>query len=200
MQAMAKKHKKRLKRQSRVALARRKPRAATVAPCPWDLGPTTAAQQAGKITEEATYTDPETGEKLNPNGVKRARRIDVAEFYFNKGYISESGWKAARAIREAWEATMQSQPAIKKVQVDSSPKPDAAVVIQVDRLSKLASVSKHIPPGYRGMIEHVVMSNQSAWSYHRITKRKHLSVIERRELAKKALRIMLDEVAKRMGV
>jgi len=127
----------------------------------WDLGATGPANRAGLMIEDATWTDPETGEKKNPNGVKRARRIDMVESYFCRGVLDYRQYTAATALRNTFEATQRSAPAIKKVQVDSSPKPDANVAIMVDRISKYSAIGKHITPRSKRVIELVVIDNQS---------------------------------------
>ena len=115
--------------------------------------------------EDAAYTDPETGKKENPNGVKRARRIDLVESYHKRGKITERQLKAAQALRLAYEGTMRTAPAIKKVQVDSSPKPDQHISIQVDRMSELHNVSRHIPVASKHVVDVVVYQNNSVgWS------------------------------------
>lgn len=143
---------------------KRKPKPVTLAECPWDTGPNTAAQRAGKVLEDATYTNEDTGEKVNPNNVRRARRIDVAESLRNRGKISDGGFKAASKLREVWEGTMRRPPAIKAVQVDSSPKPDQAIAMQIDRQSRFHAVARLVPQDDWPLIEHVVLANRSLTS------------------------------------
>lgn len=193
-------HSKKLSRRAAGGLGGRKPRPITLASCPWDIGPDTPSQRAGKRIEDATYTDPETGEKRNPNGVKRARRVDVAESLHRQGYVSRRGLAAALRIREAFERTMQTPPAIKKVQVDNSPKPDHAVAIIVDRISKFHAAARHIPRGYWNLVVWVVIDNRHPGSYPNVKKLKHLSPGKRHRVGCAAAARALDAVADSMGM
>lgn len=112
----------------------------TVAPAPWDLGATGIANRAGLVVEDV---EPQS----NPNRVKRARRVDMLETYFRRGWIDHRQFTAGEALRNAWEHTERS-PGIDLAQerVDSSPKPDHAITIQIDRLAKYLKVSGKVDP------------------------------------------------------
>lgn len=129
-------------------------------PSSWDMGPDTAAQRAGKVIEPATMTD-ERGREVNPNNVKRARRVDLVEVYYRRGWISKRGFAAADALRKAWEATQRSPPAINPIQVDSSPKPDANVAIQIDRVSKYVGVMGLVQGEHRNLVAAVVLMDRT---------------------------------------
>lgn len=133
----------------------------------WDMGPDTAAQKAGRIIEPADYVDEETGEKVNPNGVRRARRIDLVESYHKRDrnpILDKRQFMAATSLREAYLQTQRTAPAIKKVQVDSSPKPDAHVEIMIDRLSKFSGLMKCVPTEAKSVVDIVVLENQAVGS------------------------------------
>lgn len=132
----------------------------TVPKMPWDTGPNTLAQNYMRVIEDANYTDPETGKKVNPNGVRRARRIDWAELYHSKGVMTKRQLRAADALVMAWERTFRTPPAIKKVQVDVSPRPDAAISMQIDRVSKYHRLAKEIPKRSWPYVRHVVVDNR----------------------------------------
>ena len=127
----------------------------------WDTGPNTAAQRAGKVIEAATWRDPETGKEVNPNGVKRSRRIDVVEMYARKGILDRRQLAAALALRCAYEGTYKSPPAIKKLQVDVSPKPDHFVAILMDRIGRFSDVMVLVPKRHREIIDCVVLENRT---------------------------------------
>lgn len=130
----------------------------------WDRGPNTQAQRAGKVVEDAEYFDEETGEKVNPNGVKRLRKIDLVEHYARKGVIDRRQMLAGITLRSAFEGTQRTAPAIKKVQVDSTPKPDQHVEIMIDRLSRFADVFNGLNGKYREILDCVVLNNcHPAW-------------------------------------
>lgn len=144
----------------------------------WDMGTGTRAQRLGLVTEDADWVDPETGEKVNPNGVKRARRIDVAESYHKRGRLDDRQLKAAMALRGAYEATMKSPPAIKKVQVDVTPKPDQHIDIIVDRISKFSEIMRHVPLASKPVVDAVVLENNSVGWLPQYRGRKHSRGVE----------------------
>ncbi|APX88657.1 hypothetical protein BV394_02020 [Brevirhabdus pacifica] len=138
-----------------------KKRAPYTPPTTWDAGPDTAAQRAGRIIEDVTETDPETGKRVNPNGIKRARRIDLIEHYRIIGVITQAEFTALMALRMAYEKTQRGPPAIQELQVDTSSKPDHAVAILMDRLSRYSQMMAHVRPEHRRVITCVVLDNQT---------------------------------------
>lgn len=152
---------------------KRKEKRVSLAPMPaaiantegrWDRGPNTKAQRAGKVVEDAEYFDEMTGEKVNPNGVKRLRKIDLVEHYARKGIIDRRQMLAGIHLRNAFEGTQRTAPAIKKVQVDSTPKPDQHVEIMIDRLSRFADVFNGLCTDHREILDCVVLNNcHPAW-------------------------------------
>lgn len=126
------------------ALARnRKP--VTMQTASWDHGATGVANRAGLVIEQRGEPDPETGEMINPNGITGARRVDLLEFWHKRGNISTNGFNAAVKLRDAFEATQRGKPALPdNDRVSSSPKPDHAVAIMVDRISALSAITRHI--------------------------------------------------------
>lgn len=129
-------------------------------PTSWDQGPDTAAQRANKVIEPAVTYD-ESGKAINPNGVKRARRVDLVEVYYRRGIISKRAFLAAQALRMAYEGTMRSPPAINPIQVDSSPKPDANVAIQIDRTSCYVAVMGMVDKDHRKLVSAVVLEDRT---------------------------------------
>lgn len=151
------KAKRRAKLKSGTRASRVPPAAVTLYQPSWDVGPNTPAQRAGKIIEDAKIWDAEKEQWVNPNGVRRARRIDLIEAWANQGTVTPRQLKAAMAIRFAWERTMKSPPAIQKVLVDTCPKPDAHIAIIVDRISAYVDLMAMIPPASRGVVTCVVL-------------------------------------------
>lgn len=139
------------------ALARsRKP--VTMQSASWDHGATGVANRAGLVIEQRGEPDPETGEMINPNGITGARRVDLLEFWHKRGNISTNGFNAAVKLRDAFEATQRGKPALPdNDRVQSSPKPDHAVTIQIDRLSKYEKLSRHVQLGDRQIITACVL-------------------------------------------
>ena len=130
------------------------------APTQWDMGTGTRAATHLTVIEEAAEINPKTGKKHNPNGVKRRRRISWVEHYGRKGHLTREQVNAGLRLQEAFERTQRRPPALKKVQVDSSPKPDANIAIQCDRMDKYHRIARHIPTRYRPFIDHVVIHNR----------------------------------------
>ena len=118
----------------------------------WDHGATGPANRHGLITEPAIDADPGTGQISNPNGIKRARRVDMLEVWHKQGTITTAGFNAAEKLRDAFEATQRAPGWPDNDRVQSSPKPDHAVTIQIDRLSAFNAIHKHVTPGDHGII------------------------------------------------
>lgn len=135
---------------------RRKKKGVTLAAMPtsWDKGASGPANRHGLIEEPATEFDPVTGKpQPNPNNVKRMRRVDMLELYFRRGIITARMWNAADKLRQTFEATMKAPGWPDNDRVQSSPKPDQAVTIQIDRLSRFHSIYRLVPLTDRPIID-----------------------------------------------
>ena len=142
---------------------RKAQKAVTIAqPTSWDMGATGQANRIGLLQEPATELDPTTGRAMpNPNGVKRMRRVDMLEIWHKKGVISTAGYNAAEKLRDAFEATQRAPGWPDNDRVQSSPKPDHAVTIQIDRLSRYHQISKHIHSEDQPIISACVLDRAS---------------------------------------
>jgi hypothetical protein len=124
----------------------KKPVTVSAMPTEWDTGATGPANRIGLVQEPATEFDPVTGKpQPNPNNVKRMRRVDMLERYYRLGLISARAWNAAERLRDAFEATMRSPGWPDNDRVQSSPKPDHAVAIMVDRISRFHAINRLVP-------------------------------------------------------
>lgn len=121
---------------------------------PWDHGSSGQANQRDLINEKRGDIDPETGKVINPNGVSGSRRRDMLEIYHKRGWISTRGYNAGELLRVAWLRTEigTCAPWLRE-RVDSSPKPDAAINIQIDRMSALIRISKMVEPDDENIID-----------------------------------------------
>lgn len=128
----------------------------TVPAAPWDFGAKGQANQRDLVIEDAAEMTPE-GRSANPNGVKRARRVDMLERWHRLGKISTAGYNAAEKLRNAFEQTERAPGWPDNDRVQSSPKPDHAVTIQIDRLGKYHQHAKHVSPEDRDIIWHCVL-------------------------------------------
>lgn len=122
----------------------------------WDFGAKGQANQIGLVVEDAAEMTPE-GKAANPNGVKRARRVDMLELWYRRGDITAAGFNAAEKLRDAFEATERAPGWPDNDRVQSSPKPDHAVTIQIDRLSAYHAVARHVRDEDRDIIGHCVL-------------------------------------------
>ncbi|VDS07567.1 hypothetical protein PARHAE_00744 [Paracoccus haematequi] len=115
----------------------------------------------GLIIEQRGDIDPDTGETINPNGITGARRIDLLQYWHKRGSISTGGYNAAVMLRDAFEATMRSKPCLPdNDRVQSSPKPDHAVTIQIDRISRYEKLARHVHPQDKTLISACVLDGQ----------------------------------------
>lgn len=124
----------------------------------WDMGATGPANRVGLVVEDAADLDRETGKVINPNGVKRARRVDMLEVWHKRGVISTAGFNAAEKLRDAFEATERAPGWPDNDRVQSSPKPDHAVAIQIDRLSRYHDIARHVGQADRAIMDACVLS------------------------------------------
>jgi hypothetical protein len=129
----------------------------SLAPSQWDHGATGPANRKGLIFEERGHIDPETGEMVNPNGITGVRRVDMLEIYAGRGWISLSGFNAGCRLRDAWDRIHQGPGWPDNDRVQSSPKPDHAVEIQIGRMSAFIWISQRVPKEHAGIIEHVAI-------------------------------------------
>ncbi len=125
-----------------------------------DLGLATPMAQHLARIENATWFDPDQGKPVNPNSVKRARRISWVEHYYSKALLSPAQFKAAEKLQLAFEQTQKTPPAIKEINVDASPKPDQNITMMINRQSKYHNIARHIPQNARTYIDHVVIQNR----------------------------------------
>ena len=153
------------------------------------MGTRPAAREDFAVIEQVGDVDPATGKIVNPNGVKRLRYADMLDVYHRKGTISDRGHLAATYLRDAWDRTQRSAPAIQEIKVDHSPKPDANIAIMVDRVSALVAVTMLIPRADAQLLHAVVCcGNPPGWPYRG---RRYAEGLER-------LRAALDRLADRL--
>lgn len=159
----------------------------------WDRGASGPANRIGLVEEPVTWTNDE-GEVVNPNGVKRMRRVDMLEVYHSRGWISDRGYTAGEALRDAWCNTQRGKGVDWSAErVDSSPKPDAAIDIQIDRFSRLVSVSNCIAAEDHAILWVVVGKGRSFAHLREYRALRH-------DRGREHLRAALDRLADRLGM
>lgn len=159
----------------------------------WDQGATGQANRVGLVTEERGDRDAKTGKIINPNSVKGVRRVDMLEVYHKRGWISDRGYTAGEALRDAWSATQCGKGVdLSQDRVDATAKPDAAIAMQIDRVSRLLSISRRIPADDEAIL-HAVACEGRAISHLRQYRGMY------HEKGKTHLREALDRLAKAMG-
>jgi len=169
----------------------------TIVPCPWDMGATGPANRIGLVVEDRGETGPD-GKTHNPNQVKGARRVDMLEHWHRHGTISTAGYNAAITVRAAFENTQRSPgTSFEQDRVDSSPKPDHAVTIQIDRISGYHKVNRFVLAADAPLVHHCVLGGGTPGSFRVKGARPYLGPnypAGLRELA-----AALDRLAKAMG-
>jgi hypothetical protein len=149
------------------------------------------ANRHGLVVEERGDLDPATGKTVNPNGVTGARRVDLLEYWHKRGTISTEGYNAAEALRNAFEATMRGPAALPdNDRVQSSPKPDHAIDIHIDRISRFQGIMRHVSRDDRAIVSACVLEGKHP-------SRVYGSTRVRQGLAH--LREALDRMAQSMG-
>ena len=94
------------------------------------------------------------------NGMKRRQRIGALELVYRRGGMTMRQFQAGKEIRDAFEATQKSPPAIKEIHVDSSPKPDATIDVQCDAQSRYAFAMSAVDSRFKHIVEHVCCENR----------------------------------------
>jgi len=127
----------------------------------WDMGAMGPANRHGLTKEPVMYTN-DQGEQVNPNNVKRMRRMDMLEVYEKRGVITSRQRQAGMKLRNAWEAT-EKAPGTDYARpiVDSTPKPDAAIDIQIDRMSAYIWMARRIPQADKEILHYVACEGRA---------------------------------------
>jgi len=132
-----------------------------VAACPWDLGPVTARQIAGKVVEEVKTVDPDTGKEANPNKVVRTRRESWVERYHRKGKLTDGQMSIAEELVEAASGQVQRDALTALLAVvDVSGREDPEVA-RIDRKRKFFAMWALVPGFARPVIQHTVLNDAS---------------------------------------
>ncbi|MBI6628338.1 hypothetical protein [Pontibaca salina] len=140
----------------------------------WDHGASGPANRIGLVAEDRGPRDVKTGKVINPNGVKGVRRVDMLEIYHSRGWISDRGYTAGERLRDAWAATQKSKGMDWSAErVDSTPRPDAMIDIQVERVSRLTRVTRCIQRGDEDILWAVVGEGRSVGHLPRYRAQNH---------------------------
>lgn len=129
-----------------------KPKAVKALPFGGDHGTGTAAALAGKVLRPIVNEDGK-----NPNNMARLCDDDQLA---NMDFLSMRQRQAGMEIRNAWSGVEKlSSGGELKEQVDSTPKPDATMAIQIDAQSRLVNAMAAVPRDMRDVVEHVCWHN-----------------------------------------
>ncbi len=132
----------------------------TLAVAPWDLGPLTAAQIAGKRIEEVTEIDEKTGKRVNPNGVIRTRRETWVGRYLRQGKLSVEQANIADYLFACSQGHRARDPLAAIVRVDHEGRRDP-VVDRVESRRTFLAMWGDVPAFAKPVIDHVVLNDQS---------------------------------------
>ena len=128
----------------------------------WDHGADGPANRAGLVVEERGERDPATGKVVNPNRVTGARRQTWLERYAAKGWISPEGLSAGLRLHLAWQRiSVGTAPPWLRERVDSTPRPDHAVTVQIDRREAYHRIWACVPAEDRSVLHWVCCENRS---------------------------------------
>jgi hypothetical protein len=144
-------------------ISKRKAAKVSVAPMPdhWDMGAKGQANRIGLVQEPVTWTN-DKGEQVNPNNVKRMRRVDMLQKYHKDGVVTTRQLTAGAVLRDAWSKTEMGQGTdYSDPKVDSSPKPDQAIDIRIDRMSHYISITRLIPAEDKGILDAVACEGRA---------------------------------------
>jgi len=169
-----------------------------VAPEPWDMGapgPANRARESAVVEGVDPEVDPDTGDvkRRNPNGIKRRVFYDMLDVYHRRGWITTRGYNAGMVLRAAWEKTELGGEWLQE-RVDSTPKPDAAVTIQINRMAALVGITRRIPREDHRLLVSVACEKNAIGRLpeYRNGSRSH-------DRGKDHLREALDRLADRLG-
>lgn len=119
-----------------------------------DMGPDTPMQRQGKVIEDVTHIDDNGEVQKSPNGMKRARRLTVADTYHRRGHLTKRQAEAAQTLLNAWECNFKSPPPSNGDRVDTFPKADQHITIKIDRISRYHQVARMVST-HRAFVMHV---------------------------------------------
>lgn len=127
---------------------------------PWDVGPITALQMAGKVAEPVMTKDPDTGRESNPNRVVRTRRECWIARYHRQGKLTDAQANVAAELFEASQGQRQRDPlaALRIDRCNDARDPEAE---RVDARRKFFTMWADVPDFAKPVIRHVVVEDQS---------------------------------------
>lgn len=161
----------------------------TLPASPWDHGATGPANRIGLRIEERGEVDPATGRITNPNRVTGARRLTWLERYAAKGWITPEGLAAGLRLHLAWQRiSIGTAPPWLRERVDSTPRPDHAVTVQIDRRAEHGRLWALVPPEDRGILHWVCCEDRALGGMLKRRGRNHDAI-------KSHLREALDRLA-----
>jgi len=133
---------------------------ASLARFPWDVGPLTRNQIAGKVVEQVIPVDPKTGKPVHAEKVVRTRREAWIDRYHRKGKLTVQQFNIAVELFEASQG-YPSRDVLAALRIDRQAGGDDPLAAAVDRRRKFFAMAGAVPPYARAIIAHVVMQDQS---------------------------------------
>lgn len=114
----------------------------------------------GAVTiESAAYVDPETGKRIDPNGVKRRRRRPWVETYRMQGRLTIECYGAALRLYAVYHGNAEYDPLAAMSGIRSTAGNDPQVT-RIDRRREYFALWADIPKSSRPVIEHVVLNDR----------------------------------------
>lgn len=135
-------------------------RKVTLGALPWDMGPQTAMQRAGKVVEPVVHLDPETGKRSNPNGVLRTRRERWVDRYLRQGRLTTGQYAVACELIDAAEGRAAQDP-LASLRVDRSYGDVDPMAAHVDGRAKFRQMWALVPVSSQPVLDHVLVQDRS---------------------------------------
>lgn len=135
----------------------------SVARSPWDMGADGPANQQGLREEMRPFIDPQTGRKINPNGIRGVRRECWVDRYLRTGMLTVRQANVARALFTASEGRLREDP-LSALFIDRGtdrPDPQGAAF---DARRDFHRMWRMVPDYAKPIIERVVIEDLPVWS------------------------------------
>lgn len=132
----------------------------TLGRLPWDVGPLTRLQMAGKVAEQVQVVDPKTGKVSNPDRAVRTRRETWIDRYHRKGKLSDAQLNIAIELFDAAQG-FPARDVLAALRIDQQQGDHDPLAAAVDRRRKFFQMASDVPVFARPVITHVVLQDQS---------------------------------------
>ncbi|MCJ8138420.1 hypothetical protein [Falsirhodobacter halotolerans] len=131
-----------------------------LATMPWDVGPLTRNQMAGKVVERVMVRNPETGKLENPDRAVRTRRESWIGRYHRRGKLTAAQFNIAVELFDASQG-FPVRDVLAALRIDAAMGDCDPEVARVDRRRKFFRMAAAVPQFAAPVIRHVVLHDLS---------------------------------------